>query len=189
MNKSLQLSLFGLLALVQLAIPGFMIIQQEDVCCSGTLYKFACEPIDPIDHFRGRYVMVSPKTAQFKVANATQFSPGEKVFATVRVDPQGFAVIDRLVKNVPESGDYFPVRVRWILSDGVRLELPFERYYMKESQAPQAERAYWQAAGVRNRQPCWIAVKIKNGKTVLDNLYINAMPIREYLEKHPDKKP
>ena len=70
--------------------------------------------------------------------------------------------------------------MRWRYEDTVTLQLPFDRYYMKESRAPEAERSYNRRA---QGEKAWVTVRIREGHAVLEELYIDGLPIREYLEQ------
>jgi uncharacterized membrane-anchored protein len=183
MYKKLRLSGFIVLVMLQLAVPGYMIMQHENVFTSGTLYKFETEPVDPIDPFRGRYVALRIKEAVYENKAKEKFARGESVYAVIKANKDGFAVIDRLQKTPPESGDYFIAKVRWEGSGSVTLSTPFERFYMNEAQAPAAEKAYRKAIAGRSQKKCWVAVKIKNGRTIIVDLYIDSIPVREYIRK------
>lgn len=52
-NKKTLLSVFILVAIVQLYVPAKMILDREDILDTGKEYKFKTEPIDPNDPFRG----------------------------------------------------------------------------------------------------------------------------------------
>ena len=53
-KMKILLSVFILVALVQLFVPAKMILDREDILDMGKEYKFKTEPIDPNDPFRGK---------------------------------------------------------------------------------------------------------------------------------------
>lgn len=55
----LKIILLIVLFAIQLAIPGYMIFEQNQILTEGTAYKFKTRPIDPYDPFRGRYVTLA----------------------------------------------------------------------------------------------------------------------------------
>ena len=65
-------------------------------------------------------------------------------------------------------------------ADSAVLELPFDRYYMQESLAPEAESAY--AERLRDER-AWVTVRLHDGHAVLEELWIDDLPIREYLAR------
>ena len=58
------------------------------------------------------------------------------------------------------------------------LELPFDRYYLKENHAPEAEKLYRMST---QRKSAWITVRIKDGEAALDELYIDGKPVGQQL--------
>lgn len=52
MNRKILLSVFILVAVMQLYVPGKMIFDNEDILETGIEYKFKTAPIDPSDPFR-----------------------------------------------------------------------------------------------------------------------------------------
>ena len=68
-NKNIIIILFLLVALAQLFVPAQMIYNQEDILDTGKLVKFQCEPIDPNDPFRGKYITLNFKENRIKVKN------------------------------------------------------------------------------------------------------------------------
>ena len=70
-------------------------------------------------------------------------------------------------------------------SGSVYFTMPFDRYYMEETKAPAAERAYWQSnrRGQTN-QNAYAVVRIRNGESVLENLYVAGQPIAEFVRTH-----
>jgi hypothetical protein len=73
--------------------------------------------------------------------------------------------------------------VRTAGSDGeeVYVTTPFARYYVEESIAPEAERAYRGSAQVSN---AYITVRVLDGRAVIDGLYIDDEPLEQYLHTH-----
>jgi hypothetical protein len=66
----------------------------------------------------------------------------------------------------------------------VNFSLPFNRYYMAESKAYDAElavRLRWNDTIVKN---IYSLVYLKDGNYVLDNVFIDDMPIKAYVEQH-----
>jgi uncharacterized membrane-anchored protein len=64
----------------------------------------------------------------------------------------------------------------------VRLQLPFDRYYAEEQLAPEIEQAY-RANSRRGEQKAFIAVRVRKGRGVLEELYIEDLPVAEYLRQ------
>lgn len=113
-------------------------------------YDFKLSLYDPYDPLRGRYVRLDsvmevtlPGTAE------NEFAYGDRIYASLERDPEGFAEITGLHKTPPANGDYIKVEYRWSnLDHGSRVremlthtvELPFDRFYMNEKAAPEMEK-------------------------------------------------
>ena len=66
------------------------------------------------------------------------------------------------------------------------LTLPFQRYYMTEELAQEVDRSLWR----RGRRPAWVTVRVRHGAGVIEDLWVDGQPVREWLaaggpEKHP----
>ncbi len=193
MNRMMKLSVFALVAAAQLAAPAWMIHQHEQTLRYGTVYKFRTVPVDPYDPFRGRYVMLGfdQNTAPWTgpgVFPANGFEGRKRFYASIAVGEDGFAKFSGVGPNRPASGDHLRVSA-WVWIDysdpsktAIRLELPFDRYYMNERLAPEAESEYWS----RNREEAknsYVTVRVLNGRAVLEGLYLDGQPIEDVIRK------
>ena len=61
------------------------------------------------------------------------------------------------------------------------VDLPFDRFYMNETVAPEVEAALW----ARGDEPvrAWLAVRVLGGRAVPEELYLDGIPAREFLER------
>ncbi len=62
------------------------------------------------------------------------------------------------------------------------MTLPFGRYWLDETIAPEADRAYAANSreGVKN---VYVTVRVLGGDAALEQLFIGGMPVREYLRR------
>lgn len=60
---------------------------------TGMQYRFRTVSVDPYDAFRGRYVALGIDEGTVKLETASDFYRGQKVFAVVGKDEDGFAKI------------------------------------------------------------------------------------------------
>ena len=60
--------------------------------------------------------------------------------------------------------------------------MPFGRFYMDEDLAPEAERAVW--GGPRGRREASVSVRIRYGVGVIEELYIDDVPIHQWLAEN-----
>ena len=62
--------------------------------------------------------------------------------------------------------------------------MPFRRFYMDEDKAPKAERAVW--GGRRGQRKASVSVRVRNGVGVIEELYIDDVPIHQWLAENAD---
>ena len=173
---NLRLLIFLPLAVIQMAVPGWMIYRQEQILHHGREFKFQTAPVDPYDAFRGRYVAL-----QFAAASSSDDYIKRKVWVRFDVDDKGFAKIKE-ESRTPLAGDDVLVATR----RGGRLHFPFDRYYMDEYAAPKAETAY-RANNRSEHQNAYATVRILDGHAAIEELYIDDKPIREFLRTENKK--
>jgi len=176
------LGLFSCLALVQLAVPVSMIAIREITLHSGRQFKFRTAPLDPYDAFRGRYVALTFDEEEVPIPEEVELRPNQKVCAHIEEDDKGFARIRKVSVGRPKGGDSIRARVRWVGGKGVRVSLPFDRYYMGEKVAPAAEEAYL-AHTRRGSQDAYVTVRVRSGFAMLEQLYVGGKPIEEFLRE------
>lgn len=183
--------LFVIVAALQLFVPAKMILDQEDVLNSGQFYKFKTRPVDPNDPFRGKYITLNFELNSAKTSDST-WQRGDEILIYIEEDSLGYAKLHRVSKTpLNINKDYVEAKVRWISSssDEVNFDLPFDRFYMTESKAKPAEDAYNISIQERDviNKPTYALVAVKNGKSVLKDVFINETPIAEYVEKIDDQ--
>jgi uncharacterized membrane-anchored protein len=173
---------------MQWAVPGYLIQRGQATLQDGAVYRLRTAPVDPVDPFRGRYVVLD-----FEAASITLLKPdpalhaGQRVYAPIRVGVDGYAELAPPLPAPPQSGDYLTVTVLWINGTELRLQLPFDRYYLDETLAPEAERRYWDAnrAGDDDaedpRRPAWVQVRVLDGYALTEELFIDGRPVHELL--------
>lgn len=180
-SRKFILTLFAILAFIQLLAPAKMIYDKEQILKKGKAYNFLTRPLDPNDPFRGKYVDLRYKMNSFKTADSTWRNKHD-VYVYLK-DSLGFAKIDTISdKKLTLTNDYIVATKNWYRDyDSVLLfKLPFNRFYMEESKAKPAEDL------VRNSQRdsskvdlTYAKVYIKNGKYVLEDLFVNNIPIKD----------
>ena len=188
-NVSLRLVLFVAFAALTLAAPLSIILKYESALHLGALHKFRTQPIDPVDAFRGRYVTLS--FADDFVADGgrvDKFSINNELngFLYVRLkrDAEGFAVPASVSREPLSGNDVVTVDDAYRRDNGWRLSYPFDRYYLPEDIAPLAEQLYRDAnrpapPRATAKTDTYVAVRVRNGVGVIEELYINGLPVRE----------
>ena len=185
-RKNVILSLFAVLVIVQLAVPLSMINQREMTLREGVRYKFRTAPVDPADAFRGRYVALQIEQQNVAVPEGAALASGQKACAVLENDDAGFARIRQLTADRPRGNASIPVTISYLYGTNAHIQVPFDRYYMSEYRAPQAESAYWSASR-RTNQTAHVTVRVLDGFAVLEELYIDDIPIKEFLKREAKK--
>ncbi len=191
--KKLLALLLGALIAIQFAVLAAMISGKERILRDGEAFRFKTRPIDPADPFRGRYVWLGFED------NYIPLPPGETpelrrrqpLFAHIETDEAGFARFSGWSLERPSAGAYLKTRyqgdffvfdqeTKTSVRKGLRIDLPFDRYYMDEAKAPRAERAVAEATRATN---CWAVVRVLNGKAVIEDVCVRGQSIRDLAAK------
>jgi len=176
--KHIYLSLFIILALVQIYFPARTALQQEKLLKAGVEYRFKTAPVDPNDPFRGKYVSLSFEENIMEVPPEEEWVEGDRAFVALEKDEEGFAKITAISKLAPTTNqDYLEVSIQKVQQPEIGwkkllIRYPFDRYYMEESKAYDAEIAYREAMRDSSKV-AYAAVLINEGKAVLDRVMIN----------------
>jgi uncharacterized membrane-anchored protein len=185
-NPKLVFGLFLALAIVQLAMPLGQIWKYEDVLRNGELYRFRTAPVDPYDAFRGKYVALNYADTEAVLRNGDQIHAGSHAYVSLSKDENGFAHFVEL-SAAPPKGDYLRVEYQYIHDSKASFRLPFDKFFMEESKAPQAEQAYWRYSNRRGQKDitAYVLVRVKGGRGVIEDLYVKDQPIREFIRTMP----
>jgi uncharacterized membrane-anchored protein len=181
MKKSIALYSFIAVSLIQLAVPMSMISKREATLKQGRQYKFKTAPVDPYDAFRGRFVALRMGQDRVAIESGSRFERGQAVYILLEEDEQGFASLTSPTLEKPDEG-YIKARVRYTSGTNLYLNLPFDRYYMNEKDAPAAEAAYRKHSR-RKEHDAYITVRVKSGFAVLEHLYVGDMTMEDFLKK------
>lgn len=177
---------FALTALAQLVIPLKMVYDSEMTEREGVEYKLRTAPIDPTDPFRGKYITLSYDIDMVPLKDSTWVS-NEKVYVSLGTDAKGFAKITKVSRVEPDTGDYIATKVNYYhaYNKSLHIALPFDRYYMEEGKAYEAEMAYRDySSDDKNAKPAYALVAVRDGDAVLKDVIIDGTPIKEYVVKN-----
>jgi len=190
---NLRVFFFTILVAAQIAVPLHMIQQRESVLRDGELFRFKTEPIDPVDPFQGRYVWlrIEEDYAPLSALETEGIAYNATGYATLGTDAEGFAHFTAWTHEKPTETSSFlrttalgPEK-RWeeredgtrqAAHQGLSIRIPFTRFYMDEAKAPRAEIRAREAA--RNKD-CWVAVRILNGKAVIEDVIAKGQSLRD----------
>ena len=180
-NKRIYV-LLALLVLLQLFVPAKMIYDHESILSKGEKFKFKTAPIDPSDPFRGKYIVLRFDASRFYVTDKGPWYSNQEVYATLGNDKDGFAKINNVYRTKPESGVFLKTKVDYFQnyqeSDSafLNLDFSFNIFYMEESKAAPAEKAYIDAAR-DTTSVTYAKVSVLNGSAVISNVFIKDVPL------------
>jgi len=182
MRNAYLFALFLVLACVQIAIPATMIVQRERILRDGTQYRFRCAPVNLANALRRGYVALELRAASLESPANTSLYPGQRAYARIEVDDNGFARLNGTSTRPPSAGDYVSGLVLWGGRGGARrtLSLPFDRYYLDGLLAIETKEAVRHQRLDGDHQ-AYVAVRVLRGQAFLEELYIDDQPIRVFL--------
>lgn len=197
-SKSILLIAFIIVVIAQLFVPIQMINSQEDTLTTGKILKFKTAPIDPYDAFRGKFIYLNFKDDRIAVTDETRKSKyNDDIYITFR-DSAGYALPLTASLTEPNSTtEYIKAKVNYV--DGrailkfnpsfnnrdrlyVYIDYPFDRFYMNEDKAPEAEKVY-NNGNVNLKNNVYAEVAIKNGVGVVKDVFVDGIPIKDYVNK------
>ena len=160
--------------------------QHERVISRGALVKIECGAPDPYDPLRGRYLAVRP--AESTVSEPEGFPDGGgmvPVWATLDAGEDGLARIKSL-SLVPVSG---PTVIALTArssgttngTDMIWLEWPFDRFYLNERLAPDADTLV--AERSRDGKKTVAEVRLLDGQAILTDILLDGGSIRELVKQ------
>lgn len=167
-KTSRRFKILVMVFLVQLMAILSISLSYENVRTSGRAYKFKIEGYDPIDPFRGRYLQYIINTEGI---NNYLGSMTGKCYITIKEDEKGYAYLDEAYKEKPKDTDYI-IGKRY---EGNYYETPFNKYFINETIAFEAEKLFREYGG-----ESYVLVKVKNGKGIVEGLYIGDKRIENY---------
>ncbi len=189
-SKKIILPVFILLVLVQIFVPAKMIWDREEIIDTGIEFKFKTAPVDPTDPFRGKYIRLNYDESLVEMESTEEWFRGEKIFVHLATDKEGFAKAMSGSKDRPSDQQaYIEAKVLYGNSINVRdsvrivrIEYPFDRFYMEESKAYEAELSY-NRIQKSDSSATYALISIKNGDAVLRDVLIDGVSISEIVKQ------
>ncbi|WP_421889409.1 GDYXXLXY domain-containing protein [Marinoscillum sp.] len=188
-TKKTLISAFICVALIQLYVPARMIWDREQVLTLGKEYLFETAPIDPTDPFRGKYIQLNFEAANYPIEDKDDWTNGASIYLTFSENGDGLAEIETVSKKKPVDTPYFlKAKVDYVTYDDVlMITYPFERFYMEESKAYEAEQQY-NLSVQGDTTLTYAVVHIMEGSAVLKDVRINNISIQEWVERSRSEK-
>ena len=191
--KKLSLIILGILIAAQFAVLFSMIQSRENILRNGELFQLKTRPIDPADPFQGRYVRLSFENNYIPYSKEAHPDIDYKaaIYATIELGEDGFAHFTEWHREKPTTGHFLKTRALGRRADwnsetkksvykGLRLDIPFDRYYMDEAKAPRAEQLVRDSTRSTN---CWVSIRILNGKAVIEDVFAEGKSLRILAEQ------
>ena len=180
--KPVRLLIFAVVALAQVSVPGWVVWTRTQTLSKGKLWKFRTAPVDPVDVVRGRYVALA-FTAE-TVPQAERLPAASCAYAVLKEDDRGFAAVDRLSVTRVRGDNVMKVKPGAWWNGTQHIEFPFDRFWLTEKIAPEAERAYT-ASNRQAKENAYVTIRVHEGDAALEQLFIDDQPLLEYLRDHP----
>lgn len=182
--KNLGVVAFAVTMVLYLWFPTNMISHTQRILKNGTKYRFSLQPIDPYDIFRGYYVILNYKNPMLPVSDT--IPDYQKVYVTIGRDAEGLSYFDKVYETAPDNQDYITTKISYYTGGKVQLNIPenMNYYYLNKKTAPQVEEAIARTSqpdSLRNR--AFVDVRVHRGEVVVEQLYINDLPVQSYLKK------
>jgi len=184
MPRMLRLALLAMVFVAQLAYPAFLLFRHERTLAGGDSMSFPCRMTDAAVALQGRYMVLDCPPLCAPTPPGERFLPGERVYVRFARDPEGLARPAGASRERPDQGIYLRTRVAgWSEAKGVAIDLPFDRYYLGEELATLAAQAFGRGGDKKVELEARIDVRVRNGRAVLEELYVGGLPVRDYLER------
>lgn len=180
---------FSLALALAFGVPLAMIHTQTRILEKGTPVKIRTRPVDPYDPFRGRYVQLGFDDSNIPLADpAGGVERGDTLYAVLAIDEAGYGAIVEARIEEPADGFYIAAKARHASATDVWIDLPFDRYYMNERVAPEAERLYVEAnrraldSGAAEPFPDgnYALVRILDGAAAIEAVFLENQRIEDY---------
>lgn len=172
--------IFLVFALIILCIPAYLIFSSEDVLANGHQHKLRLQGYDPFDPFRGKYLRLNYED---RIPCDADLKEGDLAYVVFEQDSLGFSYFSHALANQPSHDNYMKTTMRnvydgngWIKLDNIT------KYFINESKATKAESILLDF--MRNRpNDIYVAIRVLNGEVRLEDIFVEEIPLLEYLEK------
>ena len=213
MTKKIPAIVLVILFAVQLYVPISMILGQETVIEKGTLYKFRVGLLDPVDPFRGRYVVlnIQPSTVKVLDEDCSKYKDMQ-VSVKLTTDTAGYTLFDglRTQKNVDQESHYINMSVRYAitpfrplensindsvvsspgllrsdgLNDSCTVHLDIPfSRYYMEETKAPKAERFMWSRELRENTEIWLEVRVLDGKAATTGLFVDGVPIEDMVKE------
>ena len=188
--KTLLLSAFILVALVQLFVPYQMIRNQAGFADTGSEFKFKTENrFDPnfngtSSDLSGKFIRLKFREDHLKIADKKDWEYILNAYVEFTTDSAGFAKIKSVASKKPvNSSDWVRagVHMDWKDSTILRILYPFGNYYIQDNQGKMVESIIKNGLS-DTLKTNFLKIKIKENQFVVGDLMIDGVPFKEMIE-------
>lgn len=180
-SKKTRIAALILIAVIQLAVPAWMVMRGENVLKRGNEFRFKTAPVDPHDPFRGKYITLRYSETSAEIKDGQAYTRGQEVYVLLTTDAEGFAKIASISKSPPSGNpDYVKAIVRSVSATYppmVQLDYPFNRYYMEETKAAKGQDLSREATRDTSRTT-YASVYVMEGEAVLHDVLIDGVSLK-----------
>ncbi|MBK9109453.1 MAG: GDYXXLXY domain-containing protein [Saprospiraceae bacterium] len=167
---------FIILALIQIAIPVKMILDNEKIHAQGKEYRLKAKLEYPDATLSGKYIRLSYEQDKFPVEHDSIWQNGETVFVVFKTDSSGYAVIDSLFKSKPEfTPNFVEAKIKFTQKEDicrVYLEYPFEKFFLEESRLSNEAMKNLRTR-TESAQSVQSIIRIHSGKAAIKDILID----------------
>ncbi len=183
--KRFLLPAFIIIAIIQLGVPAQMVLHRQHIIKNGEKLKFRTDPISSIDK-NAKYLKLSFKDNSIKVRKRRIWKVNETVHVLFSNDTDGFAVIEKLLKEPPQNEDAFLTTQILHINDKKKpriiVDFPFDQFYLEEYDLTNLESKKLSILRDSINTPCAF-VAIKDGEAILQELFVNDKPFGDWVKK------
>jgi hypothetical protein len=183
------LAVFVVAAVAQWLLPLAGIWQHERVIARGTVVRIECGAPDPYDPLRGRYLAVQPAESRVPKPEGITDRDAVPVWATLVAGEDGLSRIESLSLEPVAGPTVIRLVAKWPHWDGAPLpvtvfvEWPFDRFYLNERLAPEADKLV--AERFRDGKRTVAEVRLLDGRAVLTDVLLDGVSIRDVVKQQP----
>lgn len=182
------IAVFAVAAVAQWLLPLSGVWRHERVIARGVPLKIRCVAPDPYDPLRGRYLAVRPEESRVPKPAGMPDKGTAPVWATLVAGDDGLSRIESL-SLAPVTGPHvIRLVAKWQHrndeGETVFVEWPFDRLYLNERLAPDADKLV--AERSREGEKTVAEICLLDGRAVLTDVLIDGVSIREVVRQQAE---
>ncbi len=188
-TKTLLLSAFILVALVQLYVPIQMISSQAGYANTGTEFKFrTANKFNPDfngigSDLSGKFILLWVKENHVAITDKQYWEKIHHAYVIFTTDSAGFAKVRSVTTMKPvDTYDWVWTNVWVNRKDSTRLQIayPFQNYYIRDTENKKVESVIKNGL-CDTLKTNYLKIKIKENQFVVGDLMIDGVPFKEMI--------